>query len=140
MGNKKSRINFDPNEQLRDDATFLVQGKFGSKQLKLRDDMIVEDLNPQKDEPKELGYIFYNQNRETFTYLGYNGNVRSNILEPRIHHKKIKPNYDEYNRNFFLEKKNLDYTQLQLNHIKTRIIPEKSTNFPYYIYIINLEN
>ena len=35
MGNKKSRIQFDPKEQLQDDATFLVQGKFGSKQLKL---------------------------------------------------------------------------------------------------------
>ena len=60
MGNKKSRIRFDPNEQLQPDATFLVQGNFGSKQLKLNSDMTVEDLDsktPQSE--KILGYIFY---------------------------------------------------------------------------------
>jgi GR25 family glycosyltransferase involved in LPS biosynthesis len=143
MGNKKSRINFDPNEQLRDDATFLVQGKFGSKQLKLHENMVVEDLNPAIEQGsivKELGNIFYNKEFETFTYLGYNGKTRSNFKENYENKEYDKPLFEEYKRCFYLKKRELDYNQLQYDAIKSRLNPETTNDKPYNLYVINLEH
>lgn len=138
MGNNRSRIFYDPNEALGEDATFLVQGRFGSKQLKLNDSMIVEDLDPKgSKEPlgsKELGNIFYNHERSTYLYLGYNGNVRSNFISD-------KPSFDDYKRSFILKAKPLDYLKIQNEHIESRLKESiNGYNNPYDLYVINLEH
>ncbi len=142
MGNKKSRIQFDVNEQLISDATFLVQGKFGSKQLKLNSDMTVEDLDPKTPQSeKVLGHIFYNKEFEIFTYLGYNGKTRSSFKETYENRENEKPLFDEYRRSFYLKKKDLDYNKLQLDAIKSRLILDENKNTnPYDLYVINLEH
>jgi len=135
MGNNKSRIPYNPKEELREDATFLVQGKFGSKQLKLNDSMIIEDLNSKPNELKELGNIFYNKEFESFTYLGFNGKTRTNFNE------NVKPLFEEYKRSFNLKKKDLDYNKIQNNHINSRLNPSiNGNNNPYNLYVINLLN
>jgi hypothetical protein len=134
MGNKKSRIQFNPDEPLKDDATFLVQGNFGSKHLKLNSDMTVEDLDsktPQSE--KVLGHIFYNHERSTYMYLGYNGNVRSNFISN-------KPTFDDYKRSFILKAKPLDYLQLQNMHIDSRMMDPINISNPYDLYVINLKH
>ena len=148
MGNNKSRITYNPNETLREDATFLVQGGFGSKQLKLNDSMIVEDLDPLVPRTESsLGNIFYNKFRDTFTYLGYNGNIRSNII--KFHDGTIKPNYDNFNRNFLLKRKEIDYVKIQNDFVESRILegvsesletPSETPSEIPNIYVINLKH
>lgn len=107
--------------------TFQVSGNFETLNLNLTEDMKIVN---SKDN-KELGNIFYNKENETFTYLGYNGNIRSNINK----------NIDNYSRNFSLIKnEKLDYEDIQNNFIKSRILKQTITKNPYDLFIINLES
>ena len=125
MGLLSSKMN--KIKKIGENFTFEVYGNFETLNLKLKDDMKIEDIKNNK----ELGYIFYNILNETFTYLGYNGNIRSNINK----------SLDTYSRNFSLIKDDkLDYEDIQNKYIQSRIL-EKDTSFnPYNLFIINLED